>query len=167
MYVTLFCMHTLVVLISLTAYISTDAKCSYNRCHNDQHKKLFSYRRTLVLCNKLLQNDTKNKILVILFGWPVWLVWWIGCWLDKWGIAVWFEARARDFFGLQRIQTSLRAHATSPQFNRYWELFPQELINQSMKLTPFLSLVQKLRVSGAIIPLPHIPLWHAQALLYF
>jgi len=39
-YVALFCMHTLVVFISLTAYIPTDAKC-----HIDQHKKLFSYRQ--------------------------------------------------------------------------------------------------------------------------
>jgi hypothetical protein len=27
---------------------------------------------------------------------------------------VWYEARARDFFGLQRIQTSLRAHVPLP-----------------------------------------------------
>jgi len=62
-------MHTLAVLISLTAYIPTDAKCSYNRCHIDLHKKLFLYRQNMVLCNKLLQNNTKNKILVIILGW--------------------------------------------------------------------------------------------------
>jgi hypothetical protein len=49
-----------------------------------------------------------------------------------------------------------------PQFSRYWELFSQEFINQSLKLTAFIHLVQKLRMNGAIIPLPHKPLWHAQ-----
>ena len=60
---------------------------------------------------------------------------------------------ARDFSLLQNKQTSFRAHP-APCSISYWELFTQELRNHSMKLTTDFHLLQWLRMSTAIPPLP-------------
>jgi hypothetical protein len=47
------------------------------------------------------------------------------------------------------------------------KFFTQGSIRQSAKLTTHLHLTEKLRTRTAIIPLPHMPSWHAQRNFYF
>jgi hypothetical protein len=81
--------------------------------------------------------------------------------MDKWEL--WFDLKKEHEICMvsKAVILAVGPMPPLPQFSRYWELFPQEFISQSVKLTAFLHLVQKLRMSGAIIPLPHMPLWHA------
>jgi len=62
----------------------------------------------------------------------------------------------RDLSVLQNIQTSFFS-LPSLLADRYWKLFPWGQSRPSMKLTIHLCLVLKLRIHGAVHPLPS---WH-------
>ena len=44
--------------------------------------------------------------------------------------------------------------------NEYWVLFHQGRNSQGMKMTPYIHLVQRLRIGRAVSPCAHTPSWH-------
>jgi hypothetical protein len=69
-----------------------------------------------------------------------------------------FSAGARDFALIQNIQTGSGVHPP--------HLFSEYCGSWDMMLTISLHLDLKLRMSGAIPPLPHRPLWHGEVQLH-
>ena len=45
---------------------------------------------------------------------PLWFVWWLGYWMIKWGIMVWYEARTRDFLVSKEFRVALGLMPPSP-----------------------------------------------------
>jgi len=70
-------------------------------------------------------------------------------------------SKGKRIFLLQSIESCSRAGSTSYSVSN-GESFYSNTSGQSMKQTTHSHLVLTLRMYGAIPPLPHIPLWHAQ-----
>jgi len=83
------------------------------------------------------------------------------------GISSRFPAQTRELFLLQIVQTSSWGYTAS-----YWllqENFPRGWNGRSLKLATYLSLLPKLRMSGAINPVSPLYIYdvHSGQVLYF
>jgi hypothetical protein len=72
--------------------------------------------------------------------------------LDNWGFGVWFSARASDFSIVHSIQSKSGA------------LWASYSVNTGLKVTAHPHVMLKLRIYGAIPPLPLTASWHGTQL---